>query len=147
MNSYNIFTQCENKVLIQQIIAVKRNNKEKWFIQNMTIKSVFRNKKVMTAFVWKVLSVDWVKLCRLLIVLTYLQQFVCYVRKKFVLSPKNVILKYSNIHTWIYFHNLLCKSICSILLCLRGIKWRKKNNMQSFKHILFLYILVQNLSS
>ena len=41
----------KQQVLIQQIIAVKRNNKEKWFIQNMTIKSVFRNKKVMTAFV------------------------------------------------------------------------------------------------
>ena len=37
------------KVLIQQIVAVKRNNEEKWFIQNMTIKSVLRNKKVMTA--------------------------------------------------------------------------------------------------
>ena len=138
----------KQQVLIQQIIAVKRNNEEKWFIQNMTIKSVLRNKKVMTALFEKYcLLIELNKLCRLLIVLMYLQQFVCYVRKKFVLSPKNVILKYSNIHTWIYFHNLLCKSICSILLCLRGIKWRKKNNMQSFKHILFLYILVQNLSS
>ena len=41
----------KQQVLIQQIIAVKRNNEEKWFIQNMTIKSVLRNKKVMTAFV------------------------------------------------------------------------------------------------
>ena len=39
----------KQQVLIQQIIAVKRNNEEKWFIQNMTIKSVLRNKKVMTA--------------------------------------------------------------------------------------------------
>ena len=43
----------KQQVLIQQIIAVKRNNKEKWFIQNMTIKSCFQEQKSHDGFCLK----------------------------------------------------------------------------------------------